>query len=252
MSTDELEILRRPIGELISINSFFSTTLNLSEALAFLNRSIISSDLHRVLFVIDANPKVVTFKPFADISEFSNYKGEREILFMIECIFLLVDIHLLSLAKVLHNMGRIDLAERMLKRLLSELPSNDPSLQRVYWPRGLVTKDKGDYDDSQEWFNKVLELYIIVSVAMSYNNMGLVYTVIEEHDLAMEHHNRAVKIRLKCLPPQHPDIAMSYKNIGRIHERNGKWLKALVNYEKAAEIYYHSLPAQHSNVIQIN
>ena len=75
-------------------------------------------------------------------------------------------IHLLSLAEVLHNMGKFDLAERMLKRLLSELPLNDPSLQRVYWSLGLVTKDKGEYGDRLEWFIKVLELYIKIK---SYN-----------------------------------------------------------------------------------
>jgi len=45
MSIDELNTLRQSIDNLISINSFFSTSLNSSE---------ITSDLCRVLFVIDA------------------------------------------------------------------------------------------------------------------------------------------------------------------------------------------------------
>jgi hypothetical protein len=72
LSNDELNNLRKSVGEFISINSFFSTTASRDRALEFLNTSKSSNDLHRVLFIIDANPCIIQTKPFADISSFSN------------------------------------------------------------------------------------------------------------------------------------------------------------------------------------
>ncbi len=46
------------------------------------------SDLQRVLFIIDANPSVVTSEPFADIRYFTT---ESEVLFMTGCVFRLKD-----------------------------------------------------------------------------------------------------------------------------------------------------------------
>jgi hypothetical protein len=52
------------------------------------------NDLHHVLFVIDADPGVVTSKPFANISSLSDFGNECEVLFMTGCVFRLVDIRL--------------------------------------------------------------------------------------------------------------------------------------------------------------
>ena len=91
MSNDELNLIRQSINEFISINSFFSTSLDRAKALRFLQSSDVSTDLHRVLFDIDADPRVVRSKPFADISPFSEFGNEQEILFMIGSVFRLVE-----------------------------------------------------------------------------------------------------------------------------------------------------------------
>ncbi|CAF1098451.1 unnamed protein product [Adineta ricciae] len=213
MSSDELEILRRSIGKLISINSFFSTSLDRETASTFLTSS---SDLHRVLFVIDADPAVVMSKPFADISKLSDFAAEREVLFMSGCIFRLDEIHqdddmwvieiqlcddsehdlktlfdhmkkdcgggdgdvdFVSFVSVLYRMGKFELAEKMLQRHLNELPPNDPSLQCVYWSLGTVTQNKGDYDFSLEWFEKSLEIYMKIN-SSDYVSIGNLYNCI--------------------------------------------------------------------------
>jgi tetratricopeptide (TPR) repeat protein len=198
LSTDELNNLRKSISKFISINSFFSTTASHHRALEFLNKSKSSNDLHRILFIIDANPCIVQTKPFADISLFSFYPDEFEILFMIGSIFRLSNIHqndqqiwiiqltlcgddehdlknlfehmknsyadgdndatLFSFGRVLHNMGKFDQAEKCYRRLLTELSSNDPSICRLYYSLGLVAMDKGDYDTSLIWLNKSFEI----------------------------------------------------------------------------------------------
>ncbi len=79
-------------NKFISINSFFSTSLHRHKALAFLNSSLVSNDLNRVLFVIEGDPRVVKTKPFADISSISYFSDESEVLYMISSIFRLIDI----------------------------------------------------------------------------------------------------------------------------------------------------------------
>jgi tetratricopeptide (TPR) repeat protein len=198
MSTDELDDLKRHIGQFISVHSFFSTSINRTTALFFLGdtTSLIDLELERVLFEIDADPQMVTTKPFADISKYSHFIDESEVLFMIGSIFRLKSINcnddhvwiiemslcsddeydlkqvllhmkqqigdgetnLRTLAKVLWKMGKFDLAEKYFKRLLDELPSSDYLLCNLYEDLGELASQTGDYDMSVQWHQKSLEV----------------------------------------------------------------------------------------------
>ncbi|CAF3017410.1 unnamed protein product [Rotaria sp. Silwood2] len=196
MSSDELETLKRSLGQFISINSFFSTSTDYWKSLSFLDFSDTSDDLERILFEIDADPKIVTTKPFADISKYSEFSDEAEVLFMIGSIFRLKSINrdknnvciiqmtlcsddehdlkqvlmymkqqteggetnLRTLGKVLCQMGKFDLAEKYFKRLLKELPSNHPLLSNLYEDLGQLASQTGNYDKSVQWHKKSLAL----------------------------------------------------------------------------------------------
>ncbi|CAF0880744.1 unnamed protein product [Adineta ricciae] len=290
MSSDELEILRRSTGKLISINSFFSTSLDRQTTSAFLPSS---SDLHRVLFVIDADPAVVMSKPFADVSKLSDFTNEREVLFMSGCIFRLNGIHqdddmwvikmqlcgdnehdlktlfdhmkkdygggdgevdLRSLGVVLRRMGKLELAEKILQRHLNELPPNDPSLRRVYWSLGMVTRDKGDYDASLKWFEKSLEIYMkanssdYVTIGNLYNWIGLTHWKKNDNERALEYYKKAIALFEEAHAEDHPDMAHIYNNIGIIYQNQKKYHDALVYYEKSLNIDEKHLPADHPNI----
>ena len=66
--------------------------------------------------------------------------------------------NLLSLGDVMLKMGKFDLTEKYYRRLLSDLPSNDPSLSTLYQRLGMVANAKGEYDTSLEWYQKSLEI----------------------------------------------------------------------------------------------
>ncbi|CAF4940366.1 unnamed protein product, partial [Rotaria socialis] len=87
ISSDELETFKKNCDHFISINSFFSTSLDKTHALLFLNSCDVGDNLEPVLFEIDANPTLVTSKPFADVSSYSEFTGESEVLFMLGSIF---------------------------------------------------------------------------------------------------------------------------------------------------------------------
>lgn len=93
LSIDEVANLQRSIDDFISINSFFSTSIDRNKAFEFIEDADISKGVLRVLFEIDAHSCVVTTKPFANISRFSKYKAEFEILFMVGSIFRVEHVH---------------------------------------------------------------------------------------------------------------------------------------------------------------
>ncbi|UJR08766.1 hypothetical protein I4U23_013022 [Adineta vaga] len=285
MSTDELDIVQQSIDEFISINSFFSTSTKQDKALEFLNSATVSNDLYRVLLIIDADPSVVTTKPFADITSLSAYKDEREILFMTGSIFRLVhmyrddekdiwiiqmqlcgddenglknlfehmkqeygngdeEINLRSFGDVLRKMGQFNLAEKMYWRLLNRIPSYDPLLYSLYYSLGSVTKNKGGYDSSLQWFTKSFELQIqtnpidYVSISGIYCWNGVIYEAKNDYIIALKYYNNAVELLKQECDENHPDmahfyysIAISYENIDSIHERNDELRQALTYYK---------------------
>ncbi|CAF1352377.1 unnamed protein product [Adineta steineri] len=202
MATDELEMLKQNIGQLISINSFFSTSTDYSKAVSFLNFSDASEGLERVLFEIYADPKMATTKPFADISRHSYYPDESEALFMIGSIFRLKSINrndkqiwiieitlcsddeydlkqvlmymkqqigsgetnLRTLGKVLWKMGKLDLAGKYFNRLLNELQPNDPLLSILYEDLGALRSKVGKRISWTRW--KKAQWCVLVAIKL--------------------------------------------------------------------------------------
>ncbi|CAF0746651.1 unnamed protein product [Adineta steineri] len=187
MSIDELNYLKNSVGQYVSVNSFLSTSIQKEIATFYLgdtNHRWI--DLEKVLFEIDADPIVVTTKPFADISQFSDFIVESEVLFMLGSIFrlnsithdnqnsfwiiqmclcsddehnlkqILMDMkneigngetNLCILGTVVRRMGHFDLAKKYYYRCLDELSQNDPLLLAVYKDLAEIASQQKDYEE---------------------------------------------------------------------------------------------------------
>ncbi|CAF1319506.1 unnamed protein product [Rotaria magnacalcarata] len=193
ISSDELETFKKSCDHFISINSFFSTSLNKTQARSFLKNSEVTEKSEPILFEIDANPALVINKQFADVSPYSEFPAESEVLFMIGSIFrlktvkrssdgqiwivrmtlcsddehdlkqIIIDmkdhflsreINLRTLAKLLWEMGKPDLAEKYFIRFLEQLPLQDPLLGDLYHDLGRLASHVGNLDKSIEWHKK--------------------------------------------------------------------------------------------------
>ncbi len=148
------------------------------------------------MFEIDADSQMVTTKPFADISKYSHFTNETEVLFMIGSIFRFKSINcnddhvwiigmslcsddeydlkqvllhmkqqigyeetnLRTLEKVLWKMGKHDLAEKYFKRLLNELSSSDHLLCNLYKDLDELASQTSDYDMIIQWHQKFSEV----------------------------------------------------------------------------------------------
>ncbi|UJR16763.1 hypothetical protein I4U23_003663 [Adineta vaga] len=196
MPLNELKTLEKRIGQFISINSFFSTSLLQDRALSFFELSDNSSELQRVLFEINSDSKTISSKPFAEISSYSYFADELEVLFMLGSIFRLQNIHqddqqlwiirmtlcnddehdlkqvlnhmkqqvgngetnLRVFGNILLRMGKFQLAEQYFHRFIKQLPPNDSLLIELYEDLGKLTSQNGDYDMSMHWHQRSLEL----------------------------------------------------------------------------------------------
>ncbi|CAF4492407.1 unnamed protein product [Rotaria sp. Silwood2] len=204
MSSDELKTLKQCLDQFISVNSFFSTSMNKQQALYFVNTSHATDNLEPVLFEIDADPAMATTKPFADISPFSIFPRESEILFMLGSIFRLKSIHLSgdsqvwvirmilcsdnehelkhvlmdmkqqfgsgkmdlrTLGRLLSEMNKPDLAEKYFIRLLEQLPLDDPLRYDLYKDLGKFASQAGNFDKCMEWRQKAIALKQQVELA---------------------------------------------------------------------------------------
>ena len=87
-----------------------------------------------------------------------------------------------------------------------------------------------------------------VQLSYLHNQLGLALDNAGLYDKALEHHQKALPIRLKQLGSEHPHVARSYNNIGSVHYKKREYDKALENYQKALAIQLKKLGPEHPNV----
>lgn len=247
MSIEEIQLLKNTINKCVAINSYFSTSLTRSQALNFLDYS---SDLEQVLFEIDADPNLKGVKPFADITAFSYYPDEEEILFMIGTIFRIKsvkcdedelwtlhlelvsdhdhdansiisqlkdeymqqEVNILTYGNILGDMGKVNEAEHYYRRFLNQSSSNPLDLAHCYYSLGTVTSKKGKYDESLQW------------------------------------HLDALAIRMEKLSPKDPNLASSHNAIAIVYRKKGDHIQALKSYEKSLKIWEIAFGESHPKV----
>ena len=198
VSDDEINRLQGSLGSFISINMFFSTTLDVNIAFQLLQECGHSNDYHRVLFRINADPQVMRTKPFADISKQSGFPEQREVLFAIGSIFRITNIQqnddqiwivlmtlcgdddpgliscsedmekrygysseeatLFSFSQALRAMKKFDEAEKYCHRLLQQFFMDDSSLYVVYDELAEIASTKGDYNLSNQYQQKSIKI----------------------------------------------------------------------------------------------
>lgn len=90
MTSDDFTKLQANVGKLISINSFLSTSVDSNVALMFAGNSAIHSSMESILFqiTIDITETLPVYRyPFADISVYSRFEEEKEVLFTLTAMF---------------------------------------------------------------------------------------------------------------------------------------------------------------------
>ncbi|CAF0765907.1 unnamed protein product [Rotaria sordida] len=293
MSKNQLNNLKKFTGKLISINSFLLTTTDRESIMNDLEETTPSNNIQKALFDIDADGGEDIPIPFANINPDNNRDGEKDILFMIGSIFRLVSIsydknkrciirmklcndnepdlkqlfenmrneheygetNLLALGMILRDMGKIDLAEKYLFRMLNNLPPNDSLLDALYPSLGLIAKDKDNYDKCLYWYRKALKNYMVtrpsdyLTIGDTYHTIGIIYHTNKcQYDKALDYFTKAIVLFKQFDADMHPMMARFYDSIGGIHEEQRNYSQALIYYQKSFNIKKKHLPTNHIDI----
>ena len=83
--------------------------------------------------------------------------------------------------------------------------------------------------------------------------MGMTYSDLGDHQKALEYLLKALAIRERVLPENHPDLAQSYNNIAWTYYVLRRLEEAAVHMRRAADIINRStLPEYHPHRVDIN
>lgn len=130
-----------------------------------------------------------------------------------------------------------DTAETILDRHLS---SNRQLLADIRHKQGVLSIDRGQFDQAISLLNESIEIRIAASgsedtlLAMTYNGLGNLFFFKGDYDGALSSYTRAYELALKRKIPEDADLAMFIQNTGIIYAQKG-------DYEKAETAFANSL-----------
>ena len=247
LSSTELQRLRNNVGNLVSINTFFSTTRSSDSAVSFSQEGNVLPPLESVLFQIEVNEKISDTPAFADISALSSMSQEEEILFTMNTVFRLVAVESLDTLSVV-SLVLTDASEQRLKGLLGQLQKemdeeNIPPLLML----GEFLWKMGDFDRANRYYKIMLrelpsDHELIGKVN---NNIGLIAFEKGDFPLAIQFFNEALRLQE---PTETLDLAETYSNVALLHDTEESTDQALELNLKALHIRLRLLPHDHQLV----
>ncbi len=249
LSQEDFDQLMKTQGGLLSFNNFLSTSQNRDVSLKFAQRTMSTSILVGVLFVMNIDA-LASATPFANVRNVSYYQGEEEILFSMHSVFRI------------EQVKQIDKNDRLWQVNLTLTGDNDPQLH------ALTKRMREETEGSTGWFrlgqlmirlgqfNKAEDLYELLlkqstnedAKAHSFHQLGCTKYGQGNYLEAIGYYKKALEIKQKTLPVNHPSLATSYSNIGMVYTHISDCSKALSYYEKALAIYQKTLPANHPSL----
>ncbi|CAF1025176.1 unnamed protein product [Adineta steineri] len=240
MISDDFTKLKANIGKLISINSFLSTSIDPQVALVYAGNKGTYPIMESVLFQITINVNEssdLTQYPFADISAYSSFKDEQEVLFSLTAIFRVEDISKRSdnvwLVKMVFLENTPEIEE--MRKLSSHLKSHQGQTNMVDLADLLYLM--GNHSRAISFCQKFLsENHDNWSLAIScYCIMGQAYA--SQPELALQTFEKALELQLQYNSTDYYSCATMYNNMGFAHNRLQSDKQVTISYyERALEI----------------
>ena len=291
---DQVKAIKCAIGGFLMVNTFLSTTIDRQASLASFDHLDGSRESHlqRVLFEIDADPRLTVAKPFANIIWLSHCFGREEVLMTMGSIFRLVEIHndddqlcivrmvlcgdhddeltgafdqlrkqnptkamdSFSFGHVLYEVPTFDDAKKFYADLLAHLPSDHQDQASRHHALAYVAADKGDYDLSLEWYEKLLDSVVRSfdpndsRLADGHQILGNMFWNKKDSKSALSSYQKALPIYKRAFGEHHLAVADCADKIGTIYENDKKYVQALNHYEKMLAIRERCLPPAHPDL----
>lgn len=250
MFNEEFQLLKESIGQLISMNSFLSTTIDRRVALSFLYSSTSSDHVQRVLFEIEADPQMEGIRAFADITSLSYFAGESEVLFMLGSIFRLVSIDCHEQGVWILRLKLCGNNDLDLQAVFDHMKNQHGSGETTLLSLGLTLCEMGRYDEAEKFFRRLLKEIPAdhEDIAACYHNLGNLFDHTGDYPASLNWHEKALETMLRTLKPYDSNIATSYNSIAAVHAKMGSNEQAIECYVKAYEIWARIYGEDHPNI----
>ncbi|CAF2156317.1 unnamed protein product [Rotaria magnacalcarata] len=235
IGTDELELMKKSIGEFLSMNSFFSTSRSRSTAARFARSSPVADKLHRILFEIEIDPHLQT-KPFTDVAHISYHKKEDEVLIMLGALFRIEKVDEDKKEDIwVVRMSLASEEDFHLKEIFSYMKNtigDDTDLDSL----GKILSEMGEYAQAKKCYKRMLEEANLV-VGRAELGLGIAHMDCYEDTESLGHLEQALNIRQRFLGQDHAAVAECYRNIGSLHWYvRHDYNQALSNLKHAVQI----------------
>ncbi|CAF1227445.1 unnamed protein product, partial [Rotaria sp. Silwood1] len=211
----ELEYLKENIGQLISINTFLSTTTDEEVASIFADDGTNRPAYERsVLFEMTMDTtRCHKSKPFADVSKHSYMKDENEILLSMGTIFRIVFVDIENNVWIV----KLIFTEQEDKRLIELIDYQKMILRKKETVVVLrrILQDMREMEKAKRYYNLILESSLEDSVEVSsvYNNLGAMAKDESKYEEALNAYETSMNINKKKLSEIYPHTAMLYNNM---------------------------------------
>ncbi|CAM4802692.1 unnamed protein product, partial [Rotaria magnacalcarata] len=275
-ANDELELMKKNIGEFLSMNSFLSTSHKRSMAVRFARTSRKTNENQRIIFEIEIDPHLQT-KAFANIAPMSAIKTEDEVLIMVGALFriekVIEDVNaelwiahvslattigeiadLDSLGKILIEMGEHEQARKCYKRMLNEAQLAGGNAELGLGRINILCRQ------ADEGLQHLKDALIVKERLLGQNHadVGEIHTwlgtlnwyVRRDLDQALASLKEAIKIQEATLSPDSLPLALTYSNIADTYESMGNYDLGLEYHMKALEIRKRALPENHPHIAE--
>ena len=263
MSKKEVQQLRKFTGQLVSMNSFLSTTTDRDVAIIFSGYDgVLNNDIQPVLFEIQADPEIGDIKPFADITVFSAMQDEEEVLMMLGAIFRIVHIRdegqLCIIQLVLCSDNGLDV-KPIFDQMKDDYNSDGHTNAGAF---GIVLSNMGKFAEAEKYLRRSLDqpppkhhteetngivflicrnyspfLFIAYNLSVYYVNLGNVASKQGDYDKSLDLLRQALQTRLQLRRPTDPSIADIHNLIGGVYFHKNEYQRAIDSYNEALKIY---------------
>lgn len=237
-SRTELQRLQDGVGQLISMNTFLSTSRNRSIAEVYAgvgSKSLVPSDLESVIFEITVDISTDS-TCVADVSFYSPFRDEEEILFDFAAVFEIEMVTFDSASSswicklVTTDKGKAT-AKEYMELQLHEIDKEDAAMFF-----GTILLQMGKYKKAKEFFSNLKDRKSTNNPDLIHR-LGYSYYGLDEYQNALEHFGRARSMYLNEEPPDFEKAAKVATHMGNAHTFLCQYSEALICQIESLNLY---------------
>ncbi|CAF4926313.1 unnamed protein product [Rotaria sp. Silwood1] len=233
--------IRGEIKNLIAFDSFLSTSLDENVAKQFaLDKQ--DSKNESVVFCMEIDADRME-RPFADISRWSDFKNEREVLFSIGTVFRIDDVADKKTSDGIWMVRLLTVSEKD-EQLQKETQQIQITLLRFFEDVLHAQREAKDYRKIPASNANVAKSPDPLTKATYITNVAKTQMALGYDDKALVLYKEALDIRRHLCQPNDPSLVQTLHTIGHIYRGEENWNEAFAQYNQALKLQLLSIESR--------